>query len=145
MINSMVKHKSQVKKPANLAQDTLCSLALICNDFDQWPQSWAGDDNDVIVGNTLLTEFKRYLLHLINKGRAKATIIKHADYLWVLGGEIIRDTNEYGVDVNLSSRDLILKYVNDSGGPYWRHASSASDLNQYNSICRQLYKFLIST
>jgi hypothetical protein len=140
----MVKHKSQVKKPANLAQDPLRSLALICNDFEQWPQSWAGDDKDVIVGKILLTELKRYLLHLINKGRAKVTIKKHADYLWVLGGEIIRDTNEYGVDENLSSRDLILKYVDDCGGPYWRHANSESDLKQYDSVCRQLYKFLIS-
>jgi len=144
VINSMVKHKSQVKKPANLAQDPLRSLALICNDFDQWPQSWAGDDKDVVVGNVLLTEFKHYLLHLINKGRVKTTIKKHADYLWVLGGEIIRNTNEYGVAKNLSSRDLILKYVNDSGGPYWRHAGSDSDLKQYEAVCRQLYKFLIS-
>ena len=141
----MVKHISQVKKPANLAQDPLRSLALVCKDLDQWPQSWAGDDSDVMVGNTLLTEFKRYLLHLIDKGRAKATIKKHADYLWVLGGEIIRDTNEYGVNESLSSRNLILKYVDDSGGPYWRHASGESDLKQYDSVCRQLYKFLIST
>lgn len=141
----MVKDKSQVKKPANLAQDSLRSLALICNDFDQWPQSWAGDDKDVIVGNVLLTEFKRYLLHLIDKGRAKATIRKHADYLWALGGEIIRDTNEYGLDKSLSSRNLMLKYVDDSGGPYWRHASSESDLTQYEAVCRQLYKFLINS
>jgi hypothetical protein len=141
----MVKHKSQLKKSANLAQDPLGSLAFICNDFDQWPQSWAGEDKDVVVGNALLTEFKRYLLQLINKGRAKATIKKHADYLWALGGEIIRDTSEYGVDENVSSRDLILKYVDDSGGPYWRHASSETDLKQYDSVCRQLYKFLIGT
>lgn len=141
----MAKHKLQVKNPVNLAQDSVRSLALICKDFDQWPQSWAGDDKDVIVGNVLLTEFKLYLLHLITKGRAKATIKKHADYLWVLGGEIIRDTNEYGVEENLSSRDLILKYVDDSGGPYWRHASSETDLKQYDAACRQLYKFLIDT
>ena len=140
----MVKQTSQVKKPANLAQDPLRSLALICNDLDLWPQSWAGEDKDVVVGNMLLTEFKRYLIHLINKGRAKATIKTHADNLWVLGGEIIRDTNEYGVNENLSSSELILKYVDESGGPYWRHASCGSDLKQYDSVCRQLYKFLKS-
>lgn len=115
----------------------------MCNDIDQWPKSWAGDDNDVIVGDEILRVFKRYLLHLIAKGRAKATIKKHADYLWALGGEIIRDTNEYGVVKKISGKKLVLKYIDDSGGPYWRHADSESDLRQYDAICRQLYKFLI--
>jgi len=132
-----------VTKSANLTQNPLQRLALLCKDIDQWPKSWAGDDNDVIVGKVILGEFKLYLLHLIAKGRAKATLKKHADYLWALGGEIIRDTNEYGVDKDLSSKNLVLKYINDSGGPYWRHADSESDLRQYDATCRQLYQFLI--
>jgi len=134
-----------VKNPANLAQDPLQCLALLCKDIDQWSKSWAGDDNDIIAGNALVSEFKRYLLHLIAKGRAKATIKKHADYLWALGGEIIRDTNEHGVDESLSSKNVILKYVDDSGGPYWRHAGSESELAQFDATCRQLYKFLINS
>jgi len=132
-----------VKKPVNLAQNPLQSLELMCRDIDEWPKSWAGDHKDIIVGNLLLSEFKRYLLHIIAMGRAKATIKKHADYLWALGGEIIRDTNEYGMDESLSSKNLVLKYINDSGGPYWRHADSESDLRQYDATCRRLYKFLI--
>lgn len=134
-----------MKNPSNLTQDPLQRLVLLCKDIDQWPDSWAGDDNDVIVGNALVSEFKHYLLHLMAKGRAKATIKKHADYLWALGGEIIRDTNEYGVKENLGSKNLILKYVNDSGGPFWRHADNESDLRQYDATCRQLYKFLVKS
>lgn len=132
-----------MKKPANLSQNPQHGLALICKDIDQWPKSWAGDDSDIIVGNLLLSEFKLYLLHLIAKGRATATIKKHADYLWALGGEIIRDTNEYSHDNSISSKNLVLKYIDDSGGPYWRHADSESDLRQYDATCRQLYKFLV--
>jgi len=132
-----------VKDPANLTQEPLQRLALLCKDIDQWPQSWAGDDKDVIVGQIILGEFKLYLLHLIAKGRAKATLKKHANYLWALGGEIIRDTNESGVNENLSSKNLVLKYINDNGGPYWRHADSESVLRQYDATCRQLYQFLI--
>lgn len=131
-----------MKNPANLAQDHMQCLALMCKDIDQWPESWAGDNNDVIVGRIILREFKLYLLYLIAKGRTMATIKKHADYLWALGGEIIRDTNEYGVDKSLSSKSLVLKYVDDSGGPYWRHAYSESDLLQYDATCRKMYKFL---
>jgi len=133
-----------VIKLSNLSQNSVQPLEGICNDIEQWPKSWAGDDNDVIVGKILLTEFKRYLNHLINKGRTKATIKKHADYLWAIGGEIIRDTNEYGVDESLSSKELLLKYINDCGGPYWRHAASESDAQQYDATCRKLYRFLIS-
>jgi len=131
--------------PANLAQNPLQRLALMCKDMDQWPKSWAGDAGDVIVGDVLLNEFRLFLLHLIAKGRTKPTIKKHADYLWALGGEIIRDTNECGVDENLSSQELVLKYIDDSGGgPYWRHADSELDLCQYDTTCRQLYKFIIA-
>lgn len=133
-----------MKTPANLTQDPFQRLALICNDIDQWPKSWAGDDNDVIVGNLLLSEFKRFLQHLIARGRTKSTIKKHADYIWALGGEIIRDTNEHGVDESLSSKNIILKYVDDNSGPYWRHADNGSDLRQYDATCRQLYKFLMN-
>ncbi len=132
-----------MKTPANLTQNPFQRLALICDDIDQWPKSWAGDDDDIIVGNLLLSEFKRYLHHLITRGRTKSTIKKHADYLWTLGGEIIRDTNEHGVDESLSSKNIILKYVDDNGGPYWRHAYNGSDLRQYDATCRQLYKFLV--
>jgi len=132
-----------VKKSANLSQNPLHRLEMMCNDIDQWPISWAGDDKDVIVGRVLLGEFKHYLLHLMTKGRANATIKKHADYLWALGGEIIRDTNEYGVENNLTSKHLVLKYINNDGGPYWRHANSEAESHQYDATCRQLFKYLI--
>ncbi len=130
-------------KVPNLSQNSVQRLEDICSDIEQWPKSWAGADNDVIVGKIIIIEFKRYLNHLINKGRTKVTIKKHADYLWAMGGEIIRDTNEYGVDECLSSKELLLKYINDSGGPYWRHTISESDTRHYDATCRQLYGFLI--
>jgi len=132
-----------VTKNDNLSQNPQQRLALICNDINQWPKSWAGDDSDIIIGNVVLSQFKLYLLHLIAKGRATTTIKKHANCLWALGGEIIRDTNEYGWDERLPSKNIVLKYVNDSGGPYWRHADGESDLRLYDNTCRQLYKFLI--
>lgn len=49
---------------------------------------------------------------------------KHGDFLWALGGEIIRDTSESGFDQNRPDYDLVLGYVDNLGGPYWRHASS---------------------
>jgi hypothetical protein len=131
-----------MKDDFNRTRESVQRLYLFCPDIDQWPDSWAGDAKDVIAGSALLMEFKDYLGHLIEKGRAKATVRKHADYLWALGGEIIRETHDAGVDEELSAEIIILMYVSLQGGPYWRHASNENDLVQYDSVCRQLYKYL---
>ena len=111
-------------------------------DIQSWPKSWMGDDDDLPAGNLTLSVFIQYLIHLMEKGRVRSTVKKHGDYLWALGGEIIRDTSESGVDRNLSALDLVLGYVDGQGGPYWRHASSEDDQQQYDSVCRSLYRFL---
>lgn len=104
-----------------------------------------GDDDDLPPGNLALGVFIQYLIHLMEKGRARSTVKKHGDYLWALGGEIIRDTSESGFDRNLSAIDLVLGYVDSQGGPYWRHANSEDDQQQYDSVCRSLYRFLCKT
>lgn len=104
-----------------------------------------GDDDDLPVGNLALGVFIQYLIHLMEKGRVRSTVKKHGDYLWALGGEIIRDTSESGFDRNLSALDLVLGYVDSHGGPYWRHANSEEDQRQYDSVCRSLYRFLYKT
>lgn len=104
-----------------------------------------GVDDDLPVGNLALGVFIQYLIHLMEKGRVRSTVKKHGDYLWALGGEIIRDTSESGFDRNLSALDLVLGYVDSHGGPYWRHANSEEDQRQYDSVCRSLYRFLYKT
>lgn len=139
-----MKSKPPLLKNAstNLAQNSEKCLKQWCNDLDEWPQSWAGDEDDVVVGLRLASEFKHYLLALIMKGRSRKTVKKHADYLWALGGEVISDTNENGVAPELSDSEILLKYVNSGGGPYWRHSQSEQDREQFDSVCRGLYKHL---
>lgn len=104
-----------------------------------------GDSDDLPAGHLALSIFIQYLIHLREQGRARSTLRKHGDYLWALGGEIIRDTSESGFDQKLSAIDLVLKYVNSQGGPYWRHANGEDDQRQYDSVCRSLYRFLCKT
>ena len=72
-------------------QTKALDLVSICKDIDQWPQSWAGFPEDVSVGKKLIDVFKAFLNQQIANGRATLTIKRYADYLWVLGGEIIRE------------------------------------------------------
>lgn len=140
----MIRSKASLvnNRSFNLEQEPEKRLKQWCADIDKWPQSWAGDDNDVIIGLILVEELKSYLLMLIMKGRSKKTVKKHADYLWVLGGEIIGDLNESEVNPKLSGREILLNYVNSDGGPYWRHSQSEQDNEQFDSVCRGLYKQL---
>ena len=125
-------------------KDFATKLTIICKDIDEWPDSWAGDKNDFLTGIKILSEFKNFLVNLIEKGRSTRTIKRHANYIWALGGEIIRNTNEHGVGYKLSGSQIILKYIHPDGGPYWRYATSDADHQQYDSACSRLHKFLLN-
>lgn len=64
------------------------------------------------------------------------------DYLWALGGELIRQINYDEAERKLSAKEIILKYIDDEGGPYWRHARTEFEHGQYNSVCGKLFKFI---
>lgn len=117
----------------------------ICKDIDQWPQNWAGFPHDVPVGDKLVALFKDFLNQQIDKGRTKSTIKRHADYLWILGGEIIREIcndDEDDEAYTLSGKTLLFQYIGDEGGPYWVDAPSEQELVAYDSVCRLLYKWM---
>lgn len=117
-------------------------LEDICEDMDQWPDSWAGDSEDIPVGRRILSQFRPFLQGRIDKGRTKSTLRNHSHYLWSLGGEIIREVNTYNENRRLDARELLLKYISQSGGPYWRHAHDENDHKKYDSVCRLLHKFM---
>ena len=137
--------QSQYQTLTLVSEESIQQIEAVFPDIQSWPESWMGDDDDLPPGNLALGVFIQYLIHLMEKGRARSTVKKHGDYLWALGGEIIRDTSESGFDRNLSAIDLVLGYVDSQGGPYWRHANSEDDQQQYDSVCRSLYRFLCKT
>lgn len=128
------------KKHSNIK--SIINLNKLFPDLDKWPESWAGFDNDIPVGKFILEDIKAFLNQ--QKSRvSKKTLKIYGDYLWALGGEIIRDTNENEITVDNLDNDFLLKYVDESGGPYWRHAENQRELERYDSICRRFYKYLI--
>ena len=115
-------------------------LREYCRDLDEWPERWMISEQDLEIGKALVAEFKPFLLDRIAKGRARSTIKKYAEYLWALGGELVGRINQYEAERKLSARALILKYVDESGGPLWRHARDELDHDRYDSVCRGLFK-----
>ncbi|MFQ5544300.1 MAG: hypothetical protein ACE5FY_08130 [Nitrospiria bacterium] len=116
---------------------------LYCKDIDEWPLEWAGlPELDIPVGTRLIKEFKPFLLDLIHRDRSKGTVKKYASYLCCLGGEIMRRVDDSANDRKLPVRDLLFKYIDEEGGPLWRHARDERDHMAYDSVCRLLYKFM---
>jgi glycosylphosphatidylinositol transamidase (GPIT) subunit GPI8 len=128
---------SQETKLTSRAELTRC-----CKDIENWPSSWEIGGSDLVIGTAILDEFKSFLINRIEKGRAKSTIKIYGNYLWVLGGELIRSINEDTALRRLSARKIILKHVDDSGGPLWRHARDEMDHQRYDSVSKQLFRFL---
>ena len=115
---------------------------IVSEDVQQWPESWAGSEEDIFSGQKILPYFKLFLQRQIDRGLTEATIKRHAQYLWALGGEIIREINFSEKDRHNTGKEILLKHIHESGGPYWRHAISEADHQRYDSVCRRLYKLV---
>ena len=110
--------------------------------MEEWSKNWAGVEIDVKIGRAIIEQFKPFVVHLFDKKLSKKTIKMYLSYLAALGGELIRQVNDNSKERKLSARELILKYVNVDGGPYWRHAYNEQDNLKYNSVCKRLFRFM---
>ena len=54
-----------------------------------------GLEKDLPVGQALLVCLRPFIEHLASSSLSRKTIRRHVDNLWLLGGEIIRDLNDY--------------------------------------------------
>src|SRR6266581_1488526 len=69
-------------------------LEHYCRDLNGWPRSWMGLEKDLPPGEQLVACFRPFIEHLASSSLSPKTIRRHADNLWLLGGEIIRDLND---------------------------------------------------
>lgn len=117
-------------------------LAKHCKDIDEWPEGWEIDEGDIKIGHDIVEQFRPFIVSLIDRDLSKKSIKIYKNYLWVLGGELIRQINEDESERLLSAEELILKHVNEGGGPYWCHANDELDYAKYNSVCKRLFSFI---
>ena len=142
MISNMIIKPKPRSSSIKFATNHVDLLHTYCKDIENWPAKWEIAEEDIVIGKAITEQFKLFLIDRIDKGRAKKTIKNNATFLWALGGELIRAINEDDSERQLSARELILKYIDDSGGPYWRHAYDETEHSKYDSVCKQLFKFL---
>jgi hypothetical protein len=118
------------------------------SNYYELPKQWMGTDEDLVIGDALLTLFTPFIESLIKDELSVKTITNHMGNLSVLGGEIIWCLN--GVDEkkrNLTPRELLLEYICDDGGPlvhHWNPNDRAEEahLKSFDATCRKLYRFI---
>jgi hypothetical protein len=118
------------------------TIETICPDFQEWPDSWKGEDNDVLFGEGLIEAIRPFIQFLIHAGWTKKTIRNHIDNLWLLGGEIIREVNTFNEYRRMNPRQKLLETIGPEGGPYCRHLDSEEECRSFGATCRKLYKYL---
>lgn len=86
--------------------------------------------------------FTPFLRHLLNSNLSRATLRRHRDNLWLLGGEIIRKLQENPRLKKQPMADVVFAALDDEGGPLLSHHASEEDQRSFDSTCRKFLRFL---
>jgi hypothetical protein len=86
--------------------------------------------------------FKPFLRDRLTLGLSRATLRRHRDNIWVLGGEVIRRLQ---MDSRLRRRpveQVVLDLIGEDGGPLLSHHQSEVEQRAFDATCRRLFRFL---
>jgi hypothetical protein len=117
-------------------------LRKVVPDFDDWPRSWHVDPADIPVGQQIVQVLTPFLLHLLDEGLAKATMRRHRDNLWALGGELIRCRYDDDELARKNVKDALLQLIEGDGGPLMWPRITEPEQDSLDATCRKLNRFL---
>lgn len=117
-------------------------LRQACPDLDEWPRTWHYEPADIEVGQQIVAVFTPFLLHLLDQGLTKATMRRHRDNLWLLGGELIRQRYDDEELARQDIRTVVMRMVAGDGGPLMASSLSDSGQDSLDATCRKLKRFL---
>jgi len=110
-------------------------------DLDDWPRSWHVEPADIFVGQQIVQALIPFLLHLLDQRLAKATLRRHRDNLWTLGGELIRCRYDDDDLAKTHVKDALRQLTRDDGGPLMWPRISESEQDSLDATCRKLNRF----
>jgi len=141
----MVTPHSRLGETSILAPRDEQRLRQACPDLDNWPRSWRYEQADLAVGQQIIQILTPFLLHLLDQGLARATVRRHRDNIWLLGGKLIRlryeDDEVARQDVTVALQQL----VDRDGGPLVCPRISESEQESLDATCRKLHRFMVDS
>ncbi len=105
----------------------------------RWPMSWSGTDDDIPLGERLVEAFFPFVVHLAGSKLATATIKRHIDHLWSLGGEVIKSASIHD-KLDRTADELLDEELSPDGGPWVPNLIDSSQ-DSFDATCRKFYKF----
>jgi hypothetical protein len=115
-------------------------LEHYCRNLNGWPRSWMGLDKDLPPGEQLVTLFRPFLEHLAASDLSSKTIQMHADNMWTLGGEFIRELNDNPA-LRKKAVGRVLSDMIEYGGPLLYHGGEDQQ-RSCDATCRKFRRFL---
>ena len=111
-------------------------------DLDDWPGSWHVEPADIPVGQQIVQVLTPFLLHLLDQGLARATMRRHRDNLWTLGGELIRCRYDDDELARKNVKHALRKLIAGDGGPLMWPRITEPEQDSLDVTCRKLNRFL---
>jgi hypothetical protein len=93
-------------------------------------------------GLGLVEYFKPFLRDLLAQKLSRTTLRRHRDYIWVLGGEVIRRLQMDSGLRQMPIEQVVLNLIGDDGGPLLSHRQSEAEQRNFDATCRRLFRFL---
>jgi hypothetical protein len=138
----MADSRSGVHSAAILKPHDAQRLRRACPDLYDWPRSWHVEPADIAIGQQIVAVLTPFLLHLLDQGLAKATVRRHRDNLWSLGGELIRWRYDDEDLARKDVKDAIGQLIEGDGGPLMWPRITESEQDSLDATCRKLNRFL---
>jgi len=141
----MVSKSKKVHQASSMRSAQDKALAEYCPDLVDWPQRWKYDEQDIVPGQCIVEFLTPFLLHLLGENLSTKTLHRHRNYLWLLGGELIRRRYDDDKLMKMPVGNAIADLIDDDGGPLIWPRITESEQNSFDATCRKFYKYLNST
>jgi len=116
--------------------------ANFLTDILDWPDRWKGESRDVPLGEEIVRAVRPFLEALVSSELADSTVRRHVDNIWLLGGEIVRQASLDSAVRRLKGRELLLRLVDEEGGPLLHGGATEQEQRSFDGTCRKLVEFL---
>ena len=111
--------------------------------MDEWPQSWAGDDEDEPIGRHLTAVLRPFMRHLQREKLSPRRLRHHLDNLWLIGGETIRRLNDEPALRTKPPTELLMDAVASGEAPLVYDLTEAEQA-ALDATGRKLRRFLLA-
>ena len=124
---------------------TLKTEKELIPDLRKWPESWMGTEKDLEYGKKLLPFMEKFIGHLVAQGLSRRTLKDYVDWVWLLGGRIIKEVSIYE-DHKKDPAKKLLEAVEGGGClPEDYESMSKNEVACFKKMCGLFEEFLKKT